>query len=207
MLTDLIHQLGSYSYWGVLFIMFIQGIGIPTPGPLFTAVAIYAGTTHRLSLPPLLGAAILGTLAGNTISFWIGRAGGSRLLHRPERLLRRHEDRLKRAQDALQKRGGIVVFTGRFVPVLHLWIALLAGTSSMRWSTFLLFDTLGTIGWVTLFGAGGYLLGSEINTVGGLVTVALLVLVVTSLLTRQLLLRRHGKRLAAEKEMSSEIVR
>ena len=199
MLIDLTGLLDSYGYWGVLLFTAVEGTGIPfPPAKLFTAAAIYAGTTHRLSLPLIVGAAILGALVGSTASFWVGRTGGSRLLRRFGRSLGLHQGRLKLAQDVFLKHGGKIVVIGRFVPVLGDRVAFLAGTSSMRWPSFLLFNTLGTIGWAMLYGVGGYLLGNEINRVGVLGGIALLVLMMVGLLVGRALLRRHEKRLIAD---------
>jgi membrane protein DedA with SNARE-associated domain len=201
MVIDFLHLLQSSSYWGVLLFTTIEGTGIPfPPAKLFIVAAIYAGTSHHLSLPLLLGAAIGGTLAGNTASFWAGRRGGERLLRRANRLPRHLERRLKLGQGVFRTYGGGIVCFGHFVPALRLWVALLAGVGAIRWSAFLLWNTLGILGWAVLYGVGGYVLGDEINRVGTVVGPALLIFTLMGLLVGWIWLRRYEKRLAMEAE-------
>ena len=48
---DLLHWLAIYGYWAVLVFIAIESTGIPFPGETMLLVAaIYAGTTHHLSI-------------------------------------------------------------------------------------------------------------------------------------------------------------
>ncbi len=205
MVIDFLHLLQSSSYWGVLLFTAVEGAGIPfPPAKLFTVAAIYAGTTHHLSLPLLLGAAIGGTLAGNTASFWAGRRGGERLLRRSHRLSRLLERRLTLGQRVFRRYGGGIVCFGHFVPALRLWISFLAGAGAMQWAVFLLWNTLGILGWAMLYGVGGYLLGDAINRVGTGVGAVLLIFTLMGLLGGWIWLRRYEKRLAMEAECAHQ---
>jgi membrane protein DedA with SNARE-associated domain len=49
--SELTHFLTTYGYWAVMFFVAIESTGIPFPGETMLLVAaIYAGTTHRLSI-------------------------------------------------------------------------------------------------------------------------------------------------------------
>ena len=76
----LMHLLTIYGYWAVLLFVALESTGIPFPGETMLLVAaIYAGTSHRLSLPLVIGAAASGAILGDNLGFWIGREGGYRL--------------------------------------------------------------------------------------------------------------------------------
>ena len=144
--SDLMHLLATYGYWAVLVFVAIESTGIPFPGETMLLVAaIYAGTTHQLSLPLVIAAAATGAILGDNLGFWIGREGGYRLLRRYGRSIRLEERRLKLGQYLFMRHGGKVVFFGRFVAVLRAWAAFLAGTNRMRWPRFLFFNATETL--------------------------------------------------------------
>src|SRR5207248_3510975 len=176
---DLMHLLATYGYWAVLVFIAIESTGIPFPGEsMLLVAAIFAGTTHRLSLPLAIVAAASGAILGDNLGFLLGREWGYRLLRRYGRALHLDERKLKLGQYLFHNHGGKVVFFGRFVAVLRAWAAFLAGTNRMRWPSFLLFNALGGIVWATVYGLGGYFLGNNIHRLAGPVGTITIVLAV-----------------------------
>jgi membrane protein DedA with SNARE-associated domain len=161
---------------------------------LITA-AIYAGSTHQLSLPLVIGAAALGAIMGDNVGFWIGREGGYRLLRRYGRYICIDERKLKLGHYLFVKHGGKVVFFGRFVTVLRAWAAFLAGVNCMRWPVFLFYNALGGIVWTILYGTGAYMLGDAIHRISGPVGIVCLVLAVLLTIGGLIFLKRNEKRL------------
>ena len=199
--SDLLHLLATYGYWAVLVFVAIESIGIPFPGETMLLIAaIYAGTTHRLSIPLVIVAAASGAILGDNIGFWIGREGGYRLLRRYGRYIRLDERKLKLGQYLFRKHGGKVVFFGRFVAVLRALAAFLAGTNRLSWQRFLLFNALGGIVWATLYGMGGYLLGKNIDRFTGPLSTITIVLAVLITLVFLVVVRRNEHRLEEEAE-------
>jgi membrane protein DedA with SNARE-associated domain len=184
--SDLIHLLATYGYWAVLLFVAIESAGIPFPGEtMLLAAAVYAGTTHQLSIALVIAAAACGAILGDNVGFWVGWEGGFRLLRRYGHYIRLNERKLKVGLYLFRKHGGKVVFFGRFVAVLRAWAAFLAGVNRMRWPPFLLFNALGGITWATLFGLGGYFLGEEIHRLTGpvgTITIVLAVLIIIAIL-------------------------
>src|SRR5438067_9326956 len=198
---NLLHLLVTYGYWAVFVFVAIESTGIPFPGETMLLVAaIYAGTTHHLSILLVIVAAASGAILGDNLGFMIGRAGGYRLLRRYGRYIRLEERKLKLGKYLFIKHGGKVVFFGRFVAVLRAWGAFLAGTNRMRWPGFLLFNTLGGIVWATLFGLGGYYLGDNIHRLTGPVAIASIVLATLVIIAFLIFVRHNEQRLEAEAE-------
>src|SRR2546426_11092667 len=190
--SDLMHLLATYGYWAVLVFIAIESTGIPFPGETMLLIAaIYAGTTHHLSIVWVIVAAAGGAILGDNLGFWVGREGGYRLLRRYGRYIRLDERKLKLGQYLFLKHGGKVVFFGRFVTVLRAWAAFLAGTNQMRWPSFLLFNALGGIVWASLVGLGGYFLGDNIHRLTGPVGIGTAVLAGLISIAFLLLLHRH----------------
>lgn len=195
------HLLQIYGYWAVLIFVAIESTGIPFPGEtMLLAAAIYAGTTHNLSLPLVIAAAATGAILGDNVGFWVGREGGFRLLRRFGRYIRLDERRLKLGQYLFMRHGGKVVFFGRFVAVLRAWAAFLAGTNAMKWDRFLFFNAAGGILWAALYGAGGYILGDNVHRFAGPVGIVALVIAVALLIVGFVFLRRNEQRLEDEAE-------
>lgn len=199
--SNLIHLLTTYGYLAVLLFVAIESIGIPFPGETMLLVAaIYAGTSHRLSIVLVIVAAASGAILGDNIGFWIGREGGYRLLRRYGRYIRLDERKLKLGLYLFRKHGGKVVFFGRFVAVLRAWAAFLAGTNRMRWPPFLLFNALGGILWATIYGLGGYFLGKKIHQLTGPVGIVTIVLAVLIIVASLIFARRNEKQLEEKAE-------
>lgn len=199
--SDLLHLLTTYGYLAVLVCVGIESIGIPFPGETMLLIAaIYAGTTHHLLIPLVIVAAACGAILGDNIGFWIGREGGFRLLRRYGRSIRLDERKLKLGLYLFRKHGGKVVFFGRFIAVLRTWAAFLAGTNRMPWSRFLLFNALGGIVWATLYGMGGYLLGTNIHRFTGTIGTITIVLAALIIITFLIFVRRNEHRLEEQAE-------
>src|SRR2546425_11958020 len=199
--SDLMHLLSTYGYWAVLVFVAIESTGIPFPGETMLLVAaIYAGTTHRLSIALVIAAAASGAILGDNLGFWIGREGGYRLLRRYGRYIRLEERRLKLGQYLFLKYGGKVVFFGRFVAVLRTFAAFLAGTNRMPWPRFLFFNAAGGIVWATLYGLGGYFLGDNVHRLTGTIGTITIVLAAILIIGFLLFLRRNEQRLEEEAE-------
>jgi len=156
------HLLETYGYLAVLVLVGLESLGLPLPGEtaLLTASA-YAAAGH-LSITGVILAAIAGAVLGDAGAYWIGRTGGLALVRRYGRLVRLDGAKLERAQGFYRRHGGKTVFFGRFVSLLRILAALLAGVTRMPYGRFTLYNVAGGICWATLFGALGYAFGRQL---------------------------------------------
>jgi membrane protein DedA with SNARE-associated domain len=166
--NDLIQLLSSYGYLAVFLFVAVESAGVPVPGEAMLIVAsAYAGTTHNLQGMLVIAAAALGAIAGDNLGYLAGRFGGYRLLRKYGRFIKLDERRLGLGQHLFDHHGGKVVFFGRFVAVLRIWAAFLAGAHRMRWSRFLLFNAAGGIIWAAGMGSLAFVFGNRILRYGG----------------------------------------
>jgi membrane protein DedA with SNARE-associated domain len=98
------------------------------------------------------------------------------------------------------RHGAKVVFFGRFVSILRTYAAFLAGTNHMRWRTFLVFNALGGIVWVSLYGTAAYLLGGAIDRLSRPLDIGLGVAGAVAVVAGIVVLRRRLRRLEAAAE-------
>jgi membrane protein DedA with SNARE-associated domain len=203
MLTFLARSLDSllatYGYLAVFVFVGVESIGIPVPGEtMLVTAAIYAGTTGRLSIVWVIVASSAGAIIGDNIGYVIGRTGGYRVLKRYGRYIRLEENRLRLGQYLFRKHGGKVVFFGRFISVLRIFAAFLAGVNHMHWRRFLIFNAAGGIIWSTIYGVAAYLFGQQLVRLSGEVDLALAVIGIVIIIGAIVFLRRNEARLQRE---------
>ena len=188
----------SYGYWLVAVVIALESIGLPVPGETtLVGFSIYAGNTHRLSILLLLLAGMAGAVVGDNIGYWIGRYAGLPLLVRYGKRIGIGEARLRLGRYLFMQHGGKVVFFGRFVAVLRVMAALVAGALRMDWSRFLAFNVTAAIVWVGGYGLAGYFVGDQIKHLLGPVGVASLVFAVLVSAWGYFRLRERGPSLQA----------
>lgn len=170
MLTDWIH---TFSDWlsanpgwlafALLLTAFIESLaiaGLVVPGvALLFAIAVLAGKTG-MTMWSALGWTALGAIAGDNISFWLGRACSGRL-HRiwP---FSRYPAMLYRGERFFRKHGGKSVVIGRFVGPIRPVIPVVAGALGMPGQRFLLFNLASALAWAPIYVLPGFLVGTTI---------------------------------------------
>ena len=139
-------------------------VGFVPPGETAAVLGGVAARLGHVPLPAILVTAPAAAIIGDTVGYGIGRHYGDRVLQL--RILDARRPQLDRAQALLARRGGPVVFLGRWVAFLRAVMPALAGTAGMRYLTFLAFNAAGGIVWGVLV---GYLAGASYARVEKLV--------------------------------------
>jgi len=179
----------------------LESTGIPVPGEAtLVAAAIYAATTHDLNIWLVIAAAACGAILGDNIGMWLGREVGYRLLVRYGPRIGLSERRIKLGQYLFRRHGGKVVFFGRFVAVLRVLAAFLAGANRMPWPRFFVFNAAGGIVWATLYGLSAYYLGAAVQHVARPVGIAVGAVAILAVIGSMIFLRRHEQQLEDEAE-------
>ena len=190
--------LQSIGYLAVALFVGVESLGVPLPGEtMLITAAVFAATTHQLSIVGIIAAAIIGAVVGDNIGFGIGWYGGYPLLRRYGRYIRLDEAKLKVGRYIFMRHGAKVVFFGRFVSVLRTYAAFLAGTNRMHWTRFLVANALGGIVWATLYGVGAYLASGVITTLSTPVAIGLGALAVVVIVAGAVFVRMNIRRLEA----------
>ncbi len=126
--------------------------GLFLPGEtamILGGVLVGEGRADLVTMAALAGG---GSVLGDSIGYWIGRRWGGRL--RATKLgMKVGEERWRRADAAIHKRGGSVVFFGRFLSVLRTLVPPAAGMARVPYGSFLLFNVPAALLW-----AWGFLL-------------------------------------------------
>jgi membrane protein DedA with SNARE-associated domain len=199
---DITELVARYGYAIVAVLVFAEGLGLPLPGEtaLLAAAALAGhpmGVAHHMSIYLVIVAAAVGGTAGGTAGYWLGRTGGQAFLQRHGRHVGLDASRLQRLRTLFERHGFRTVLVSRFISLLRIVAAWLAGVSHMPFGSFTIANTTGAILWAVAFGALGYVFGSNLprleHTVGRAGLFALLAVIVFG----AIVLARRRRRVAA----------
>lgn len=205
-----LHQLmTTYGLWALFGIVMLESMGLPLPGETaLVSAALYGGATGHFALWEVIAVAFAGAVVGDSAGYWIGRTLGFRLLARYGRHVRITEDRLKIGRYLFRRHGGKIVFFGRFVALLRVLAALLAGANHMPWPRFLVMNAAGGLVWAATFATAAYVFGDRVSRLEGPIAIALLAVVAAGVAVALFTAHRYERRvmdriLAEEAEADS----
>jgi membrane protein DedA with SNARE-associated domain len=199
----LISLIPIYGPWIIFGIVALESAGVPLPGEtILVAAALLAATTGQINIVLVVLAAAAGAIVGDGIGYMVGRRFGLPFLHRYGRYIGLDEDRLLIGRYLFFQYGNAVVFLGRFIAVLRMFAALLAGANSMPAGRFFFFNISGGICWASLFGFGTYAVGVEIYKISGTLSVVSLVLFIAAGYAISMFIRRNEVTLRRRAEVA-----
>jgi membrane protein DedA with SNARE-associated domain len=198
----LISLIPTYGPWIIFGIVALESAGVPLPGEtILVASALLAATTGQISIVVVLTSAA-GAIVGDGIGYMVGRRFVLPLIRRYGQYIRLDENRLLIGRYLFFRYGNVVVFFGRFVAVLRMFAALLAGANSMPAGRFFFFNITGGVCWACLFGFGAYAVGAEIYTISGTLSVLSLGLFIATGFALSVLIRRNEVTLRRRAELA-----
>ena len=154
-----IEQHGQWALLLMFALLTLESFGLPVPGETALIACSVLASQGTLSIATVVIVGVLAAIIGDNLGYWAARKGGRPLLMR-YRLTRPYaEKHLPRGERFFAKHGGKAVFLGRFVAVLRVTAAWVAGISHMHWSRFLAWNAAGGIVWATSVSVISYYLG------------------------------------------------
>src|ERR1700691_3357841 len=117
-----------HGYAAVFLVVMLEGAGSPLPGEsALVLAAVYAGATGHLNIAIVIAIGAVAAILGGSCGFWIGRSLGASFVERYGTYLGLTPSRLALGRYLFEHHGGKIVFFGRFVAVLRVLAALVAG--------------------------------------------------------------------------------
>jgi membrane protein DedA with SNARE-associated domain len=181
------HLLLDYGLVLLFLLVGVEAAGIPLPGE--TALVAAAVLAHdHWGIEWVIVVAAAGAIVGDNTGYWIGRVGGRKLIERFNFTRRYAERALPPSERFFARHGGKTIFLARFIALLRITAAWLAGVTRMSWWRFFLWNAAGGIVWATGVGLFAYYAGKAAGDAvgryglyGGAVVIALAVLVILAL--------------------------
>jgi membrane protein DedA with SNARE-associated domain len=155
------HLLLSHGLVLLFAVVALESAGVPVPGEtaLVAAAILATPQQHHYSIVSVIAVAACAAIVGDNVGYWIGRTGGRRLLERWGPIKRYAARVLPPGERFFARHGGKTVFIGRFVAVLRVSSAWLAGITHMTWWRFFFWNASGGIVWATGVGLLAYFFG------------------------------------------------
>lgn len=146
----------TYGYIAIAIGAFLEGETILILGG-------FAAHRGYLDLSWVLVSAFLGTLLGDQLYFYIGRAKGKSFLENKARL----RDRSEKVFVLLNKNEILLILGFRFLYGLRIITPFLLGASGISSFRFLFLNIIGAFIWATIIGIMGYLFGHALEFIIG----------------------------------------
>ncbi|AIQ53890.1 DedA family protein [Paenibacillus sp. FSL R7-0331] len=167
-ITDFMEQFG---YLGIMMMLALENIFPPIPSEIILPFGGFMTTTSDMTIPGVLIAATAGSLLGAVVLYWVGRmldvSRLERIVERWGGWLRISAKDIRRADAWFDKYGYWTVLFCRMIPLVRSLISIPAGMSGMKFGQFMLFTTIGTLGWNTLLILLGAALGESWEDIAG----------------------------------------
>jgi len=156
--------------WLILFVVFAEtglfaGFFLPGDSLLFVA-GIYSTNLANefiptgnefLDLMVLMVLIASAGIAGNATGYWFGKKVGPAMYNWKENILfKRHY--LEQAHEFYEKHGGGAIIIARFIPIIRTFAPIVGGIVQMDRKKFMLFNMIGSVGWVFSMLVGGHFL-------------------------------------------------
>jgi membrane-associated protein len=173
-------------------------VGFFLPGDSLLFIAGFVASRGILDLFWLNLLLMVAAIGGDAVNYMLGRKTGEGLHHWEHRTWYRRmriAHHIRRTHEFYEKHGGKTIILARFIPIIRTFAPFVAGTASMSYRRFALFNVVGGIGWVLLMTVAGYLLGNIPIVKRNFETAVLLIvfLSILPLLREVWLLRRRKK--------------
>ena len=155
-----------YGYAVVFGVVLAEQIGLPVPSMLLlisTGGLVGNGKLHPV---PLLIAAAFASLTGDTVWYWIGRAGGPRVMSWVCRISLEPDSCVRRTHGMFDRRGAWSLVFAKFVPGLSTVAPPLAGIVGMSQHKFMAFSLLAGFVWAGAYVAIGWVFAAQLEVVG-----------------------------------------
>ncbi|RLA19071.1 MAG: hypothetical protein DRQ61_03275 [Gammaproteobacteria bacterium] len=172
-----------HSSWAELIVFLIAlaeslvivGLLIPGVAMMFAAGALIG--TGTLSFSPICLAAILGAIAGDGISFWLGRHYHVQLLAIWP--LSGHPKLVESGTHFFHRHGAISVMLGRFFGPIRAIIPFIAGMLDMSAKQFVTVNVVSALLWAPAYLIPGVLFGSSLEEATEMTQKVVLALIVS----------------------------
>ena len=153
---------GYLYYLLLLLIAFTESlpvIGLLMPGSTLVVLAGFLSFQGKGLYFPILIFTMVGALAGDLLSFWLGTRFGGHILK--SRSFRRHHKWVKRTEVFFCTHGGKSVFFARFLGPIRGITPFIAGLSNMPAKPFSLYAVISAALWGITYPGLGYLGGAS----------------------------------------------
>lgn len=164
-MLDPIFLIKTVGLIGIVFIVFAEtglffGFFFPGDSLLFTAGILASQGIFNIYY--LIIFCIIAAVLGDSVGYWSGKKYGRVLFERDAGFFFKKK-RIRDAEEFYERHGKYTIIIARFVPIIRTFAPIVAGIGRMKYGTFVFYNILGGVFWVTLMSLLGYFLGGLIS--------------------------------------------
>jgi membrane protein DedA with SNARE-associated domain len=152
--------LGSAS---IFVLVMLDNVGLPKTGEITMTIAAASGEP---GLPVVFVLGALGAIAGDNLSYWIGRGVGAPVVRRLMEPARR-----SRIEGFAGRNAPLLLVVGRVGPIIRPELQLAAGAARLSYRRFVVWDAIGAVVWSGLWTLVGRLVGRTVDVADLLETI------------------------------------
>lgn len=159
LIVQLAHFFDKYGYLTVFLGSFVEvtPLGWLVPGGVILAVAgFFAKTENEINLVSVILFGSFGSWLSLLFSYFLGKKSGLWLVKKLKQ-----EKNAELAKRLLKNHGGIILTTSMMANMTRFWISYIAGVEGYKFSKFILYSSVASLGWVSLMAILGYITGYE----------------------------------------------
>ncbi|MGC4752405.1 DedA family protein [Bacillus velezensis] len=196
-IISIIEAFKSLSYAGIFLALSIEFI----PAEIVLPLAGYWVSKGDMTLAGAVFAGSLGGVSGPLVLYGIVRLGGRPFLLKYGKYIWIKPESLQKSDDFFQKHGGLVAFSGRFIPGVRTLISLPCGIAKMNIWVFSLYTYAAMLPITFAYVYLGMKLGENWKSVGSILDQYMLPLgiFIVLLLVLWMLWKRRKQRIKTEK--------
>src|SRR5215467_4118351 len=157
----IVATIAKLGYAGIILLMAIESACIPLPSEIIMPFSGYLVSRGEMNLWWVGVAGAFGCVVGSLVAYWVGMYGGRPVIEKYGRyvLISLHD--LDIADRWFARRGELIVFGSRLLPVIRTFIAFPAGVARMNLGRFIVYTFLGSLPWCLGLAYVGQKLGEE----------------------------------------------
>ncbi len=173
----------------ILFVVFAEtglfvGFFLPGDSLLFVAGLFIDDLAREFFNVPYVVIMVMIAIAGilgNMVGYWFGKKSGPFLYQRQDTFFfkKRH---LASAQRFYEKNGAFTVIAARFVPIIRTFVPIVAGIVKMDYRKFMIYNIIGSFGWVFTMMLTGHLLGTQFPWIKDRIDVIVIMIILVTTL-------------------------
>lgn len=150
-------------YPGIIFLMFLESCAIPVSSEVVLMVSGFLSGEGKINFYLVVLSATVGTLAGSSLLYYIGKKGGRRIIEKYGKYFLVNKKDLDKAESWFKKYGSITVFIGVCLPVIKTYIGFPPGASLMNYKKFAVYIVIGSLIYNAAVAYLGLVVGRNIN--------------------------------------------
>ena len=160
--VNLIDQIGLF---GAALLIGIEVIILPIPSELILLLSGFNVSIGNFGFISALIATTIGSLAGALFLYFMGYAFSEErlesLVSKYGKYVGLYVKDLQKTATWFERHGAQLVFFGRLIPLIRSLVSIPAGLTKMKMSKFIIFTTLGSGLWNTIWISLGFYLGDR----------------------------------------------